>query len=80
MPADLSNTIALFRKLGIDPTWVSINDITIDGYYEVVHTEGKKVYDKDGNIETIFREWPSMEAGLKVLEAFLPEMHERGEL
>ena len=77
----LINTIAAVRKLGIDPSIISVDNIDIEGYDEVVFVDGQKVVNPEtGEVEMIRREWPSLEAALSVLEPYLIEMHERGEL
>lgn len=77
----LTNTSAAVRKLGIDPNTIRVDGLDIEGYWEVVLVDGQKVINEEtGEIEVIRREWPSMEAALSVLEPYLIEMHERGEL
>jgi len=80
MSERLENTIAAVRKLGIDPNMISVDGLNIEGYWEVILVNGQKALDDKGNIQVIWREWVSMEDALSVLEPYLIEMHERGEL
>lgn len=78
---NFEKTIAAVRKLGINPELVTLGDLDIHGYEELVLVDGKRVYDhKTNGALTVRREWPSLEAALSVLEPFLMEMHEMGEL
>ena len=70
----IPKTCQMVEAWGIDPRWVTLDGVTQEGYFYMLHDENQKRLTDTTGFVTEWREWPTAEAGDMIYQLYTKEI------